>query len=409
MNNAELWYTAIPGPSRLVNKIAETLSDNKTVILHIDYDFPWRNEMRNAVEVKLRDYPHASSINFLDVTDQYQENNPARFVVHQFCSEEDYAFASKESQAIQTLKSGVLQGRIVWFKGIPDDRDSDFISFCRTYKTFGKEQGVFVIETREDILEKSLPASIVVIDSSKYISENDVLIFVSILYAQRQEDDQYGKYFSNLVSILCGTDAELAAELIDSVDFHTVEPLDGLISVQENAFMDSERGVSPKSDPSHPFALLKDGNLNELQSRVWLAQMRVIMAAVERERQQFISKNSEELQYCYDELLHNRKNWSNVKFKVEYDEEDEQNYLMNQFDEFIRDIYDFEVNHLIQLTQITRKDEDGELIRLLVVPYKQYQRLELLRDIRNSLAHISCCSHETIGKLLSRLEFCSEK
>ena len=401
MNNAELWYSAIPGPSRLVEQIAKTLNDNKTVILHIDYDFPWRNEMRNAVEVKLRDYPHASSINFLDVTDQYQENNPARFVVHQFCSEEDYAFASKERQAIQTLKSGVLQGRIVWFKGIPDDRDSDFISFCRTYKTFGKEQGVFVIETREDILEKSLPASIVVIDSSKLISENDVLIFASILYAQREEDDRHGKYFSNLVSILCGKDAELAAELINSVDFHTVEPLDGLKNVRENAFMGSERGISPKSDPFHPFALLKGGNLNELQSRVWLAQMRVIMAVVERERQQFISAYADELRYCYDEILQNKTCWSNGKFEVEYDEEDEQKYLVNQFGDYIRDINDFEVSHLYQLTQISRKDEADQLVRLLSVPYTEYQRLILLRDIRNNLAHISCCSLELIENLLS--------
>ena len=401
MNNAELWYSAIPGPSRLVNKIAKTLNDNKTVILHIDYDFPWRNEMRDAVEVKLRDYPHASSINFLDVTDQYQENNPARFVVHQFCSEEDYAFASKESQAIQTLKSGALMGRIVWFKGIPDDRDSDFISFCRTYKTFGKEQGVFVIETREAILEKSLPASMVIIDSSDYISENDVLIFASILYAQREEDDQYGKYFSNLVSILCSTDAELAAELINSVDFHTMEPLDGLKSVQENAFMDSERGISPKSDLSHPFALLKSQNYNELQSRVWLAQIRVIMAVVERERQQFISAYADELRNCYDEILQNQTCWSNVKFKVEYDEEDEQKYLVNQFGDYIRDINDFEVSHLYQLTQITRKDEGDQLVRLLSVPYIEYQRLILLRDIRNNLAHISCCSFELIENLLS--------
>ena len=403
MNNAKLWYSAIPGPSRMIEKIAKSLYSNKTVILHIDYDFPWRNEMRDAVEIKLRDYPQASTIHFLDISDQYKEGNPARFVVHHFCSEEEYIFAAKENQAINLLKKGVLQGRIVWFKGIPDKRNKDFLSFCRTYKNFSREQGVFVVETRDDnILRERLPSSMQMINSSDFITENDVLIFSSILYSLRRESDQYGKYYSNLVSSLCGTDAELAAEMINSVDFHTVEPIDGLRAVRERAFSGSERGVSERSDPSHPFALLINDNLQEIRSRVWLAQMRSIMAAVEKERQQFITAHADELDYCYGELIGNQSSWSNVKFNVKYDEVDDCDYLLNQFDEFIRDIYDFELNHLIQLRAITKKDEGNEPVRLLSISYEEYQRLELLRDIRNTLAHISCCPLEDIEKLLSK-------
>ena len=398
MNNAEFWYETIPGPSRLIDKIAKTIIDCNAVVLCIDYDFPWRNEMRDAVEMRLRKYPDAPSMQYLDISDQYMDEGIARFVVRQYCSEEEFVFASKENQAINSLKNGVLKDRVVWFKGIPFGLEKGIISFCRNYKSFSKDQGVFVVELREENLGKEkLPSNIQVIRSSDYITEDDVLIFSSLLYAHRGEQGQYGKYFSNLVSSLCGKDAELASELITSVDFHSSEPIDGLKMVKETTFYGSERGISPDSDSNHAFALLAKGNYAELQSRIWIAQIRVLMAVIEKERQQFISKYSDELRFCYDEILKNQGTWVDVNFNIGYDAEDDQVYLENQFDEFIRDINDFEVNHLYHLAKITRKDDEDD--HLLYLPHKTYKRLEFLKDVRNALAHISCCNIDTIDTL----------
>ncbi len=405
MRNAEFWYEMIPGPSRLIDKIAKTIIDCSTAILCIDYDFPWRNEMRDEVEKRLRKYPDAPSMQYLDISDQYRDEGIARFVVHQYCSEEDYVFASKESHAINTLKNGFLKDRVVWFKGIPAGLEKNIISFCRNYKTFSKKEGVFVVELREENLGKEkLPGNIQLIRSSDFITEDDVLIFSSLLYAHRGEQGQYGKYFSNLVSSICGKDAELASEMISTIDFHSIEPIEGLKMVKESSFCESERGVSLQSDPNHPFALLKHGNYTELQSRVWIAQIRVIMAVVEKERQQFISKYSDDLHFCYYEILNNQNAWKNINFKIGYDDTEDRNYLENQFGEYIRDINDFEVNHLYQLAKISRKDDPDN--HLLYLPYREYKRLEFLRDIRNALSHITCCSADTIEKLFDLDRMC---
>ncbi len=51
------------------------------------------------------------------------------------------------------------------------------------------------------------------------------------------------------------------------------------------------------------------------------------MDVVEKERQQFIAKYSEDLRFCYDEILQNQGTWVDVYFKIGYDAEDDQVYL----------------------------------------------------------------------------------
>ena len=171
--------------------------------------------------------------------------------------------------------------------------------------------------------------------------------------------------------------------------------------VKEQSFNGSERGISPESDSNHAFALLFRRNYAELQSRIWIAQIRVLMAVIEKERQQFITKYSKDLHFCYDEILKNQGTWVDVNFNIGYDAEDDQVYLVNQFDEFIRDINDFEINHLYHLSRITRNDDEDD--HLLYLPHKTYKRLEFLKDVRNALAHISCCPIDTIEILLGKI------
>lgn len=399
MNNADYWFSNIPGPSSLVNAVADALSNEKTVILCIDYDFPWRGEMRDAVANRLKEYPDSSNITLLDVNDQYLNEGVGKFIIRRFGTEEDFSFVRNETEAIKFLKQTVLRNRVIWFKGIPNNNWDEFISFCRSYKNYGRDSGSFVIEIRSNAVDDDLiPWNIQIIRSSDFITENDVLIFSSILYGNNGVVGDYGKYFSNLVTSICQTDAELAADMVNELDFRTIDPLTGLQIVKEKFYSNSERGVSPLSNHSHPFSLLENNNYDELQSRVWLAQIRSLLPVIENERRRFIRDYKNELEYCYEQLLGHQESWTNPYFSIGYDE-DCHIFLQNQFNEPIHGINDFEINHLVLLAGI-RNQENHEIRLLTLSSYQEMEHLIFLRDIRNNLAHINCCTPDTIVKLL---------
>ncbi len=364
---SNFWWNRITGPNFIVNSVARSLSEGKSVFLLIPDDLPWRAEMRAIIENAYRQDYGNSNVYFspVDVSEECQEEMPGDYILKTFAKKNQTGYRQGSSQSIQSyiINKGILNNRIIWVKGLTNRSIKIWKDFCEAFNSSSLETGLFVIEINESI--KCVDSDhISVINYSSFVNPYDVQLFSQyLLFDNHNYDGRWKEYLSILVSKLCENDGEIAEHIISNYSLKKSSMIEIIVKVSDQPEF-GRRGASPESNNLLRFA--RQNDIGEINKRIWAAQLQYLFPIVENIRISIITKVSNQISPYLHEVI--------------------------QFGESVTDVLDLEVGSLDFLIQ--RHLNDSVL----------KEKTKLLHDCRNKLAHRSICDLDEIEALMKMVD-----
>jgi hypothetical protein len=380
----QIWLENITGPVRLSEALVTSLQRGKSVLFLADPDMPWRWQFRGNVESKLS---NDFTVRIIDCEEEYNGEDIGEFLVSRLAPDSFSAYLRQRGNKSKYLKSsGIFSNTVIWIKGVGEQPSVQWTRYVSDYCSRSRQDGLFIIEINQYLdLPKAARNNMEVIDYSDFITRQDLQLFTSIIAASNEEIPAYLKQYVACVSAcLCGTDAELADKLISNSDFSRIEPVDALEKLFDEGLLPNFRGIVCAPENPHPFALLRKGLKSDLEKRVWTAQLQVAFPAIELERAALITKWKFEIEEAIGTQY-----WSPATCSAEY---------ITQYGEQLQSPYDAEIGTLVRMTQL-RKDKDRDQYLLYIPEEVDRDRLQILRGLRNNLAHLKTCAPNDINEL----------
>ncbi len=374
----EFWWNNITGPRFVISRVSNALLENKMVVLKVPSDLPWRHSMRRAVHTAFHDRTEYRDIVIeqVDVIDDNREGlPPGKLILNRFASPQvSTGYRQRSKTTVQEYISAkkVLKNRIIWVKGLAGETANQWISFCRNFSHRTAADGLFVLEVHGEI-SVTIGAAMQCIDFLECVSGYDVRLFNSFILNSRTSGkvtDVWKNYIATVSAEICGVDAEISEMLIDTVDFRRESPIDGLKRIAEMPEF-SRRGADENSD--NVLRLVRKGETDELEHRLWAAQIQVLFPVIEFERVQLIRRWKEQIQFALDITT------------------------QTQYGEMLTDAIDAELGTLRWLMKQRR--EDG-LYVMYIPDDNDRERIKFLHECRNKLAHATCCLPQEVERLL---------
>lgn len=373
----EFWWNNITGAQVIVSKVVEGMLDSKMVVLKIPSDLPWRYSMRSAIDMAFQDRMDSSEIVIdpIDAADDNPDNlEPGRFVLQRYASSEvcnGYREKSKISIQDYITQKKVIKNRIVWVKGISSEVAGKWVRFCKGFSVKSVSEGLFVLEIQGDI-PVSESKHVKCIDFSDWVGSYDVQLFNSfILDRDERYSDIWKRYAATAAAVLCGVDAEVSAYILQNVDFCRQSMFEGIAAAAEMP----EFELRGRKESDHVFWYWRQNHREELEYRLWSAQVQVLFPVIELERVSIIGKWHGAIEAALRE--------NEVK----------------QYDVVITDPMDVELGTLCYM--MSWRNCDG--LYMLYIPNEDDRaRIRFLHECRNLLAHVSCCTSEQVAQLLDQ-------
>ena len=374
----EFWWRNITGPHVVVTRVSEALLDNHTVVLAVPTDLPWRHSMRGAIQTAFRDRLDSSDIVIepIDVVDDNPDGiEPGRFILSRFSSSTiSRGYREKSRVTIQdyiTAKN-VIKNRIIWVKGLRGSIADQWIQLCRGFGHRSLQDGLFVLEVQGETLQAEVKP-LELIRFGDYVSNYDVQLFNSfVLDDQDKYPDAWKRYIASVAAAVCDTDAEVSAELLDTIDFRKDSVLKGIQSIAGSPEY-ARRGAEKNS--SHVLWYSRNAKNTELDHRVWSAQVQVLFPIIEMERIAIIERWYDIIQKALD------------------------TNTITQFNEPLQNAMDVELGSLCYMM---KHRMDNGLFTLYIPDEEERNWISFLHDCRNQLAHASCCTVDQVVQLLDR-------
>ena len=162
--NSKLWWDEITGPSSLILEIVTQLQSAKSIILYVQEDLPWRKQMRSSVEGMLNNNDPDLLISYVDCKrDCADIRSVPEFILKTFALPEvrnGYRVSSGIPIHKYIMDSKALENRIIWVKGMNRQQVSDWYNFCKSYQARTRYNGLFVIESYEELTSDSVASHI---------------------------------------------------------------------------------------------------------------------------------------------------------------------------------------------------------------------------------------------------------
>ena len=372
----EFWWKNITGPHMVVTKVSEALLDNHMVVLSVPSDLPWRHAMRGAIQTAFRDRLDISDIvvDPIDVVDDNPDNiAPGRFILSRFASitiSRGYREKSKLSIQDYITAKNVIKNRIVWVKGLKGVVANQWIEFCRGFNHRQAQDGLFVLEIQEKKRQSDL-RPLKLIDFGDYVSNYDVQLFSSlVLDDQNKYSDVWRKYIASVVASICDTDAEVSTTMLETIDFQKQSAIDGIKMIASSSEY-IRRGTEGNS--KHVLWYCRNNQNDELERRLWNAQVQVLFPIIEMERVSLIDKWRDIIQDALD------------------------NNNITQYNETLKDAIDVEWGSLCYMMK--HRTDSGSYM-LYIPDENERDWISFLHDCRNQLAHASICTVDQVVRIL---------
>ena len=247
-----------------------------------------------------------------------------------------------------------------------------WIKFCRGFEQRSLQDGLFVLEVQGEVHQTDVKP-LELINFTDYVSNYDVQLFNSfVLDDQDRCSDGWKKYIASVAASICDIDAEVSAELLETVDFQKQSAIDGIKAIAESPEYE-RRGKEDNSN--HVLWYCRNDRAEELEHRLWRAQVQVLFPIIEMERVSLIEKWRELIQKTLD------------------------TYDITQYNEPLRNASDVELGSLCYMM---KHRADIGLYMLYIPDEGEREWISFLHDCRNQLAHASCCTTEQVVRLLER-------
>ena len=383
-----VWWESITGPNGLLQRISLALLEAKSVVIYAPDDLPWRKQMRSSLEGMLRESTHDLVFDYIDCELDFQtdaENNLdiASFLFERYSTpsvKNGYRKSSGKSVQQYMLENHVLDNAIIWVKGMTEKQVRSWFDFCKAYKPKSINDGLFVLEAYLSDPLASVPASMKEISYRDYVSLYDALLFNYMIVSEWQDNPSWLQYVATAATNLCVNDVELSCSLIEDCDFKADNAIDALCALATVGDF-SKRYAAVNLEGDHPFTLMRTGQAEAMDHALWKAQLQAVFPLVEMERLSLVNLRQKDLEAAIKEEFYD--SLTGKTGRLEYCGSEITNPL------------DLELGTLRFMSQrwFARNHEE----RYFSLPaYEDRERLLLLRNMRNKIAHMDVCSIEEV-------------
>ena len=204
-----------------------------------------------------------------------------------------------------------------------------------------------------------------------YIRRSDLLLYANILADSYERAQELKGYMACVAASLAGQDAELIPEILHRVDFEQEDPGEALSRLWDECSI-----PCPNQRPGE----------QELQMRVWVAQLQSAFSLIELERLRIAEE--------YGDLIEDALNTEHWESKW-----DRTGFIRQRNDE-LDSTSDVELDTLVRMMSLRRNDDRTQ--PLLSFPDHEMQsRIIFLTECQNNLAHHRVCAPGQMYGLLS--------
>lgn len=335
-----IWWDKVPNVAGFVQEIADSVISEKSIVLVLPEHIPWPETFQSLVVDKISTEISDKSISYIDCPGC----DAGSYLLQEFCKEEkrlEYHSNKSYAQFLAESDDIVLNEKILWVRDLSAEKFKQWSDFVSEYQKIAKHAHslpVFILEIHEDYLGRTAKSGLKKLMYNTRIDEFDTYAFLTMAVSKTTEERHLKHYFALLVAELCGRDVEISAVCIK----YGIMLLKNPSQVLKQAL--HERGdcsVVPCSN-------------NDINKRIWKAQLKILFPCIEDYREKF--------------LQHYRE--SHLK-SANYDEDME-----------IGSLYFYAQNGTLEVNR------------------KECSELKLLKEARNTLAHLDVLTFEDVDRIL---------
>lgn len=359
------WWEKITSASAFVDATVTALRECKMPVLLVPNDLPWRNSMRYVMQEHVVEDSFHLCVETIDVLDENKENlAPGVFLLKKL-DDDTYRRSSRHTIQQHILNNNQMQGKLLWIKGLSETNVDRWLEFCNGFEIDQRERGMIVVEIPFD-KDLSRYENLKAIRYESFIRNYSVQLFIEYVLDDKGYDDRWRNYLSMLISTLCKKDVEIACRLAQDQNLKVYR----IDEVLRNISLDKKfarRGCSE----DHILNLVRNKKTEKMDRLVWTAQMQVLFPMMEIERVKWVERYKTEIKSVLDK----------------------RGITVVGSNTFIADPYEVELKHLHDMYRLGELDKERD--------DKRENRLKLMYDCRNDLAHLHTCSHEKVCALLN--------
>ena len=341
----KIWWGSVPNAARYVQEIVDAVHAEKSMVLVLGRNVPWRAFLPVLVEERIADIPDRS---LKRIT--CPEEEPGAYLLEHYCMEEKrlaYRAGRSHAQFLAEAEGLVLHKAILWID-IPDaEKARAWTNFVRDYHSFAKKGAAtpsFILVFSDDFGVGRGCRGILYHAFSDEVNAFDRFAFATLAAACSVENRRLKPYLATLAAIVCAGDMELCAACSRCGMAFMHSPRETLKKI---AALDVRSDGSP---------LVPDDLYEDLERRIWKAQVKTVFPAIEDRRQAYIGQ-------CRAAL-----------------------HAMNL------------VPEEVEIGVLSHKAAVGEI----KLPTAAVEELLLLKEARNHLAHIREVPFSMVEAILSR-------
>ena len=141
-----------------------------------------------------------------------------------------------------------------------------------------------------------------------------------------------------------------------------------------------------ESNDQHILSLIRKESMSVINTQIWKTQLQVLFPLLEIERVSFIERYRKQVQEALGEKY--------------FDFRTGRSQCIYQFGETVSDPDDAELGTIYRMTKLKR-DADTHQYLLYIPDEQSRSRIELLHDLRNSLAHGNICMIDKVAEFIN--------
>lgn len=350
----KIWWEQTTNAVRFIERIANTMADGKSLVLLLPKKVPWYTTMCELIKGRIQRRDSRYSLEDI----RAPKENPGEFLLRRYCMEEKQAQYRPNKSYAQFLAESediVLNDRYLWVRGLSNRQCEEWVMFLSEYAKYKRKDGtsaVFLLEIEEESFRYVAKKGVVSISFQKEIQAYDRYTFCALAAAGIACADELRHYMAQVVSEVCAEDMELCAQCIRMGIQFLENPYERLMKIKKEGI---------RSDGGE-FSVLV--TREEVDRKVWEAQIRSIFPVIESYRGYFVKRYYEKIRKCLP--------------------------ISNSNGEQILDPDELEVGTLLFMVA------GGELS----VGKKEHDRLHQFREARNTLAHMKKMGEKEVEEIL---------
>lgn len=280
-----IWWNKVTNASCFLETIVASVQNGQSVLLELPDTIPWYMTMKEIIENEISMQNSDSACKY--VLDTKVE--PGEYLLKTFCKKEKQAkyrpligyprFLAKSNDI-------VLNDRILWIADVDKKQVQKWVDFIENYNKEleeGRKGCRFIIETREKC-NISNRKGIQFISFEKKIEYYDNYVFNMLAASSLKGTQLFKQYLAEVVSIMFPNDIELSSKCISDGKRFLKNPIKVIQSIIEQ---------ESRSDGAYFNVSVKQ---EELQERLWEAQIKIIFPLIEKHRSVIVKKYKSQIE-----------------------------------------------------------------------------------------------------------------